>query len=109
MNIGTTMTAAAIVTLFAMPLVFAYMWVKIRTEIMDNIKEKQEEKKALLLLINVEMFGLLIFVVGSYLNEMVNLAFTFFCILVILIATLAFNKAMNAPQVETITEGGSTA
>lgn len=109
MHIGTIMMAIAVLTMFTMPLVFAGMWAQIRIKIKDEKIEKEEEKKALSLLINVELAALLNFVIGSYLKEMVSLTFTLFSVFALLLVAFALNRAMNAREIETIIQGGDTA
>lgn len=110
MHIGSVLMGIAIVAMFMMPLVFAFMWVQIRTKIKDEKKEKDAEKSAISILMNVELVALVLFVGGTYLKSMVTLMFAVPAIAVVIIAIFMFNRKLNEPEVEVIiNNGGDTA
>lgn len=109
-SIGSVLMGISIVAMIMMPLVFMFMWVQIRTKIMDEKKEKDAEKSAISILMNVELIALALFVVGTYLKSMVTLLFVIPAIAVVIIAIFMFNRKLNEPEVEVIiNNGGDTA
>lgn len=98
LHIGSVLMGIAIVAMLMTPLVFLSIWAQIRTKIKDEKNEKDAERDALSVFINVELFSLVLFVGGAYLKAMITLLFAVAAIAVVIIAIFMFNRKLNEPE-----------